>query len=55
MQNIRLRACAKRPGQHPLIDWYAYSRGHGAWFYDGMHLTPEGRAAYAAFLDSRTS
>jgi hypothetical protein len=55
MQNTRLRACAERRGNTHLIDWYAHSRGHGAWFYDGMHLTPAGRTAYAAFLDSKTS
>jgi len=54
-QNIRLHACADRHANTYLIDWYAYSRGHGAWFYDGMHLTPKGRAAYAAFLDGKTS
>jgi hypothetical protein len=55
-QNIRLRACAARHGNTFLVDWYGYSRGHGAWFYrDGMHLTPKGRVAYAAFLDRHTS
>ena len=54
-QNIRLRACAKRHRNTKLIDWYGYSRGHGAWFYDGMHLTPKGRIAYAAFLNHKTS
>jgi len=54
-QNIRLRACADRHRNTRLIDWYAFSRGHGAWFYDGMHLTRKGRHAYAALLDRRTS
>jgi hypothetical protein len=54
-QNIRLRACASRHANTFLIDWYGYSRGHGGWFYDGMHLTPTGRVAYAAFLDRKTS
>jgi hypothetical protein len=54
-QNIRLRACAKRHGNTFVLDWYSYSRGHGAWFYDGMHLTPKGRIAYAAFLNRKTS
>jgi hypothetical protein len=54
-QNIRLHACADRHRNTKLIDWYAYSRGHGAWFYDGMHLTPKGRLAYARLLDRRTS
>ena len=54
-QNIRLHACADRHRNTKLIDWYAYSRGHGGWFYDGMHLTSKGRAAYARLLDRRTS
>ena len=54
-QNIRMRACADRHRNTLLIDWYAYSRGHGAWFYDGMHLTRKGRRAYAALLNNRTS
>jgi hypothetical protein len=54
-QNIRLHACADRHANTFLIDWYAYSRGHGNWFWDGMHLTSKGRAAYAAFLDNKTS
>jgi hypothetical protein len=54
-QNIRLAACADRHGNTRLIDWYRYSRGHGAWFYDGMHLTQKGQRAYAALLDRRTS
>jgi hypothetical protein len=54
-QNVRLHACADRHANTKLIDWYAYSRGHGAWFYDGMHLTRKGRHAYAALLDRHTS
>jgi hypothetical protein len=55
-QNTRLRACADRHANTVLLDWYGYSRGHGKWFYsDGMHLTPAGRKAYAAFVDVRTS
>jgi hypothetical protein len=54
-QNVRLRACADRHANTRLIDWYAHSRGHGAWFYDGMHLTTKGQRAYASLLDARTS
>jgi len=54
-QNTRLRACADRHANTSLIDWYGYSRGHGGWFYDGMHLTASGQNAYAAYLGSRTS
>jgi hypothetical protein len=56
IQNTRLKACAARHANTSLLGWYAYSRGHGGWFYsDGMHLMPAGRRAYAAFVDSRTS
>jgi hypothetical protein len=55
VQNTRMRACASRHGNTSILDWYGYSRGHGAWFYDGMHLTPKGRTAYAGFLDRKTS
>jgi hypothetical protein len=54
-QNVRLKACADRHANTKLIDWYAYSRGHAAWFYDGMHLTSKGRIAYARLLDRRSS
>jgi hypothetical protein len=54
-QNVRMRACADRHANTLVIDWYHYSRGHGAWFYDGMHLTRKGQRAYAALLDRRTS
>jgi hypothetical protein len=54
-QNTRLHACAARHRNTSVIDWYRRSRGHGAWFYDGMHLTPKGRVAYATFLDRKTS
>jgi hypothetical protein len=55
VQNTRLRACAQRHGNTSVLDWFGYSRGHGGWFYsDGMHLTPSGRSAYAAFVDART-
>ena len=54
----RTRGCGRAPiatGTPRCSDWYGYSRGHGAWFYDGMHLTASGQDAYAAFLGSRTS
>jgi len=50
--NRRLRACARRHANATVIDWYAFSRYHTAWFYDdGYHLTPVGRRAYATFID----
>jgi hypothetical protein len=51
VNNTRLRACAHRHDNASVIDWYAFSRFHTAWFYgDGYHLTPTGRQEYAAFI-----
>jgi lysophospholipase L1-like esterase len=30
-----------------LVDWYAASAGHPEYFWDGLHLTPQGARAYA--------
>ena len=50
--NRRLRACGRRHANASVIDWYALSRYHRAWFYpDGYHLRPIGRHEYAALLD----
>lgn len=50
--NERLRNCAHRHDNATLVDWYAFSRFHTAWFYDdGYHLRPIGRREYAAFID----
>jgi hypothetical protein len=55
-QNQRLAACARRRANTVLLDWYGFSRGHSSWFYsDRIHLQPNGRHAYARFLDGRTS
>jgi lysophospholipase L1-like esterase len=36
------------------IDWYKASNGHLDWYLDdGVHLTPEGRAAYADLIKQR--
>ena len=54
--NRRLRDCASRFARARLIDWYGYSKGHGAWFYsDGYHLTPTGRAKYASFIAGKVA
>jgi peptidoglycan/LPS O-acetylase OafA/YrhL len=43
-------------GRYPnavLADWYGYSSPHPEWFYsDGMHLRPEGQAAYTHLIAS---
>jgi hypothetical protein len=50
--NRRLRACGRRHDNASVVDWYAFSRYHRAWFYaDGYHLRPVGRHAYAELLD----
>lgn len=55
-QNDRMRACAARHANTSVIDWAAYSKGHGGWFTsDGYHLSSLGRQRYAAYLDTRTS
>ncbi len=55
-QNRRLVACARRNENTSVLGWFAYSRGHGTWFYsDGMHLTSSGQDAYAHFIDQGTS
>ena len=50
--NRRLRACGRRHDNASVIDWYAFSRHHRAWFYDdGYHLRPVGRHEYAGLID----
>jgi len=46
------RAAAAYPGRVHVLDWVAYSAGHGSdWFApDGLHLTFAGAAAFARFL-----
>jgi len=47
-----VRAAAKRhPQRSVLLDWVAYSAGHGDWFQpDGLHLTFAGAGAFARLL-----
>jgi hypothetical protein len=47
-----VRAEAKRhPKRSVLLDWVAYSKGHGDWFQpDGLHLTFDGAAGFARLL-----
>jgi hypothetical protein len=55
-QNGRLAACASRHGNTTLLDWFAYSHDHPAWFADdGYHLSPRGQTRYAAFVGDRTA
>ena len=35
------------PHKAVLVDWYTASYGHPEYFWDGLHLTPQGAQAYA--------
>jgi lysophospholipase L1-like esterase len=35
------------PDRAVLVDWYAASASHPEYFWDGLHLTPQGAQAYA--------
>ncbi|HLL97734.1 MAG TPA: acyltransferase family protein [Rubrobacteraceae bacterium] len=38
------------PNRAVLVDWYAASAGHPEYFWDGIHLTPQGARAYADLI-----
>jgi peptidoglycan/LPS O-acetylase OafA/YrhL len=38
------------PNKAVLVDWYTASYGHPEYFWDGIHLTPQGAQAYAATI-----
>src|SRR5918997_899458 len=38
------------PDRALLVDWYAASAGHPEYFWDGIHLTPQGARAYADLI-----
>jgi hypothetical protein len=51
--NEILNACASTYDNVWVIRWYAYSTGHPHWFADDRyHLSAEGQAVYAAFIDA---
>jgi hypothetical protein len=53
--NRALHSCAANHANAHLIDWFAYSHDHPAWFYsDGYHLNGTGRRRYAELIASRT-
>jgi hypothetical protein len=43
---------AQRYPKAVLVDWYSRSAGHPEYFWDGIHLTPEGAQAYADLISS---
>ena len=40
------------PEKAVLVDWYSASAGHPEYFWDGIHLTPQGARAYAGLIAS---
>ncbi|MGZ5344896.1 MAG: hypothetical protein ACXWF5_09425 [Actinomycetota bacterium] len=51
--NDILNACASTYDNVWVIRWYAYATGHPHWFADDRyHLSAEGQAIYAAFIDA---
>ena len=40
------------PEKAVLVDWYSASAGHPEYFWDGIHLTPQGARAYAGLISS---
>jgi lysophospholipase L1-like esterase len=49
--NDTLAAGAQRYKNAVLLDWHSYGGAHPEFFYDdGIHLRPEGAAAYADFV-----
>ena len=41
---------ARYPDKAVLVDWHAASAGHPGYFWDGLHLTPQGARAYARLI-----
>jgi hypothetical protein len=45
------RAGRRHPGRVKVLDWVAYSAGHGGWFAgDGLHLGPGGARGFTRLL-----
>jgi lysophospholipase L1-like esterase len=40
------------PNEAVLVDWYSASVGHPEYFWDGIHLTPQGAWAYADLISA---
>ena len=46
-----IKATGKKYANVTIIDWESYSASHNEYFYyDGIHLTPTGRKAYAEYI-----
>ena len=54
--NDTLAAGVKKYKNAVLLDWHGYGSQHPEFFYDdGIHLRPEGAAAYAQFVAQRSA
>lgn len=54
LANERISAAAARHSNVALADWYALSSAHPEWFAtDGVHLRPDGAAAFAELIRSK--
>jgi hypothetical protein len=43
---------ARHEDKAVLVDWHAESAGHPEYFWDGLHLTPQGARAYASLISA---
>ena len=48
--NRALASAAPRWSELRILDWRTYSKYHGSWFIDGVHLTGKGKIAFARFV-----
>ena len=49
--NDTIRRVASERANVIVVDWNGHSQGQGGWFYsDGIHLRPDGAAAYARLI-----
>src|SRR5215211_496886 len=46
---------ARHEDKAVLVDWHAESAGHPEYFWDGLHLTPQGARAYAGLISAAYS
>jgi hypothetical protein len=50
---VLAKGVRRYPNKAVLVDWYSASAGHPEYFWDGIHLTPQGARAYADLISSR--
>jgi hypothetical protein len=49
---VLAKGVRRYPNKAVLVDWYSASAGHPEYFWDGIHLTPQGARAYADLISS---